>query len=445
MKESLLKKYNLDKIIEKVVCTILVIWCITPFLYHLRPTALLMRKYNFILFIIIGTIGILLLTYYILKGIEKKENIKNFLRVNLPFVLFIIYMLWTWISCIFAYDINSAFVGNWYRQEGWFMYVVYGAFFTCAFFTKSKKCKEIIINVFLIVMVLDIIIINLASKGIILKLFKPSDIRVSTFDNSNHYGYYLLIGTIVSCMLFITYKNKILKTIYLIFYCILLYNLIINNTFGCYLALGVTIIMFIVISIIKKQKIILPIIGLSIYIIASIFVSYNGTKIVQKNLLGLYKNAQSLISIFQEKAQDEKEDEKEDEILEDVGSGRGVLWKYGIKFILKKPILGYGPDNLEREYAMKNINQDRPHNLIIQLATTSGLIGLVLYTGAVAIIIKRGYQTMTSENTVQKVCFFSVIAYLISAMFGNSTIATSPYFFILLGFLMSENIKPRQN
>ena len=54
------------------------------------------------------------------------------------------------------------------------------------------------------------------------------------------------------------------------------------------------------------------------------------------------------------------------------------------------------------------------------------------------IIIFRG---INSVSTVQKIMLFTVIAYLMSAMFGNSTILTSPYFFIFLGFLMCENEK----
>ena len=41
---------------------------------------------------------------------------------------------------------------------------------------------------------------------------------------------------------------------------------------------------------------------------------------------------------------------------------------------------------------------------------------------------------------------FSVIVYLISAMFGNSMYYTSPYYFIMLGFLYNEltNIKKEE-
>ena len=144
----------------------------------------------------------------------------------------------------------------------------------------------------------------------------------------------------------------------------------------------------------------------------------------------------------------EENNKAKDEVLslaEKAGTGRLDLWINGIKFFLERPILGYGPDNLGAKYKEVEIreedrNQDRPHNLLIQLATTSGIIGLVTYVSAIGIILIRALKRMKMEDDVHVISFFVVIAYLISAMFGNSMYYTSPYFFIFLGLLMSENI-----
>ena len=45
------------------------------------------------------------------------------------------------------------------------------------------------------------------------------------------------------------------------------------------------------------------------------------------------------------------------------------------------------------------------------------------------------------QNPLYVVCMFSVIAYLISAMFGNSMYYTSPYYFVILGFLFKEIVE----
>lgn len=84
---------------------------------------------------------------------------------------------------------------------------------------------------------------------------------------------------------------------------------------------------------------------------------------------------------------------------------------------------------------------DRPHNLLIQLATTSGIVGLITYMGGIAMILLVGLKTMKLENDIHVISFACVLAYLVSAMFGNSMYYTSPYFFIFLGILMFENIK----
>ena len=110
---------------------------------------------------------------------------------------------------------------------------------------------------------------------------------------------------------------------------------------------------------------------------------------------------------------------------------------------MQKPILGYGAENLEVEYAKYNINQDRPHNLIIQLATTSGLPGLLLYISGIGLILFRGLKRLKEDDNTYIAVYFTVIAYLISAMFGNSMYYTSPYFFILLGFIMNKKFEKK--
>ena len=117
-----------------------------------------------------------------------------------------------------------------------------------------------------------------------------------------------------------------------------------------------------------------------------------------------------------------------------------ALWINGIKFMLNSPIIGYGPDNLRPMYAELNINQDRPHNLLIQLATTSGIPGMLLYVTAVGIVVVKGISRLLKNNENGKIFLIIVTTYLVSAMFGNSMYYTSPYFFIALGYLLNSNL-----
>ena len=87
------------------------------------------------------------------------------------------------------------------------------------------------------------------------------------------------------------------------------------------------------------------------------------------------------------------------------------------------------------------IDLHRPHNLIIQLATTSGLPGCILYIIAIGLILARAFKRLNNSNRIYTIVFFAIIAYLISAMFGNSMYYTSPYYFIFLGITFSITIR----
>lgn len=69
-----------------------------------------------------------------------------------------------------------------------------------------------------------------------------------------------------------------------------------------------------------------------------------------------------------------------------------------------------------------------------------GFHGLLFYISAIGIILWRSFRNIKEQNDIQIVFTFSIIAYLVSAMFGNSMYYTSPYYFVLLGFLFRYTI-----
>ena len=270
------------------------------------------------------------------------------------------------------------------------------------------------------------------NNTILLNYINYKEIKLGVFYNINHYGYYLTLASTLACILFITKKNKIIKILYAIAYITLVYNLILNNTLGCYIAVSTTIVIFTIYCIYNKKYRIFSTISILIFIIISCIIQANGKNIVAKNMKGLTNDAESIVN-----------SNKENTNWEKAGSGRAKLWKNGIIIFMQKPILGYGAENLEVEYAKYNINQDRPHNLIIQLATTSGLPGLLLYISGIGLILFRGLKRLKEDDNTYIAVYFTVIAYLISAMFGNSMYYTSPYFFILLGFIMNKKFEKK--
>lgn len=436
MKEEKVQKY-LEKTKEIVIFLLLMIWFLIPVFKEIVNVSLITIRYEYVFIELIGVIGIYMICLDFYKNYNERENKKQYIKQILPIIIFVLYMLWTLISCFTSSNKEYAFYGTQFRRDGYITYIAYGAFFSIAFLLGSKKIKKILLNIFLISAVSTIILMELANNKILYQVFWMKDVTIGVFDNSNHYGYYLLIAIMVSNMLYLTEKNKLIKIVYAAVYAFLLYYLIYNDTLGCYLALFISLMMILVYCVYKKKKICLAIISIVIFIIMSCMVQKWGTNIVIYNIKSFFPDFNAIIESLENR--DDKEKEKR---AGQAGSGRIKLWKNGIKFFFERPILGYGPENLREKYKEVGINQDRAHNLIIQQATTSGLPGLVLYLLAIGIILKKAFIKMKKddENTFLTITFFTVCAYLISAMFGNSMYYTSPYFFIILGFLMYETI-----
>ena len=134
-----------------------------------------------------------------------------------------------------------------------------------------------------------------------------------------------------------------------------------------------------ILALFKKQKKSLIFTIIAIFVILSIFVNKNSTQnVAKKNLESLVKDAHNINT--------------SDTKWKQVGTGRGELWIYGLQFFSKRPILGYGAENLGPLYSELKIPQDRPHNILIQLATTSGLPGLMLYCTAIRNYIIQKFQ-----------------------------------------------------
>lgn len=441
MRESIKIKY--EKIREVVIVMLLSLWMLIPVLKDLNIIWYNVTKYEYLYIKIVGVVGLIFLIVDIYCNLKNKKNIKKYDQNMLPITILGIFMIWTFISAIFAPNRNYAFYGTEYRKEGYITYLAYAGFFSCALFLKSKKSKEWIMTIFIIAALLNIIMLELVNRGMFEKIITMRLLKNTVFSQFNHYGYYLLLAMMTSNFLYITQKNKIKKIFFILSYAVFCYYLILNNTFGCHLACFVTLVLFMIYSIIKKKKIAMAIVSIIIFVTTAIITPKNMQN-TKKNINNLFRDIKNIVAAECVKWKDIEGKEEIIEKAEKSGTDRMALWKNGIKFFMERPILGYGPENLGEKYEEVKIKgqsgQDRPHNLLIQVATTSGIIGLVSYTSAIGIILIRAIKNMKVDNSMHIISFFVVIAYLISAMFGNSMYYTSPYFFIFLGMLMYENI-----
>ncbi len=426
-------KINFKNFFEKFSFILIFLYCILPFVLSIVNVLNYNISYDFrfIYTLIIGLLSLLLFITYLIKELKKpKINLKNIL----PIILLCLFFIWACLSALFSFDKKIAFLGSEYRKEGVLSYLFYGGFIGLGAMIKNEK-KYIILGNILLLTAIFAGIINYLSTNLSLRLFLNLPYS-GFFHHPNHFGYFLDISIIISIILFLKNKSKIFKIYYFVTYLFLLFILIINNTFGSYLAILFSLVILLIYLIKNKFYkygilIIVPFLILSCTLKTS---NYENNKvIVFDNFIVL---AYDLRIIVKPQYGYLKKYEPDKENIDSVGSFRGGLWRNGLNFIKQKPIFGYGPDSLEREYNKVNIYMDRAHNLIIQLAASVGIIGALLYFSSLIITLIKTYNKSKFNMAISLI----ILCYLISAMFGNSMYTISPYFMFLYGILIGRYI-----
>jgi len=445
-----ISKEKLIKIKDGILFALLFLWMAMPIFQTFRPIyeVIDLVECYFVLMRVIGAVGIGTGIYIIYDKIKNSENKKQTLKELIPIFLFVIYMIWTLISCLSASSTQKAFYGTSYRREGYYRYLMYAGYFLCAFLLDSKKLRKIILNTFIIGSIFLIIISRVTLSGQrYTDIFVNSKIETTIFGQFNHYCYYIMMSLMCALGLFFTEKNKVVKTLYAIAYAVIAYAMIYNDTFGCYLATIGTLVLYAIYAIIKKTDRIAISIAIAIFVLGSIFTVKDGINLAGRNIKNFIGDVNSVLAKFG--IETEQTEEKQDwEIRNDfmvAGTKRGELWYNAYKFLLKKPIIGYGAENLGEHYANAAMpGKDRPHNLILYLACVSGIPGMLIYMTAVGIIIIKGIIKLFKNNKEGKIFLLVVVTYMFSSMFGNSMFYTSPFFFIFLGSLMNSNLNKKE-
>lgn len=432
---EILDKIN-NSFFEKTSYKLLTIWILYPLLMmFITYTANneIARDLMYIVLLIIGVLGIILGIIYSFKKFYKNE--KFYIRKYLPLIIGIFLLFWCVLTSYFSINSNISFYGTNYRKEGLQTYFLYSGILLLGILLKNKKLLVKLFNKLIFVEII-ISIISLLNNSITYSLMYNQEPYTGIFSQFNHYGYYLMFGILLSIFMFL--NNK--KIIYLLTYSLLLYTLLLNDTFGCFLSILITLLLIIIyyIFIKKNLKKILPII--CIFILICSVTKKDNYNVVQKNFNRFFYDVEVTNDAIKKinKINDKKKRTELLNNLNGIGTSRGTLWKYGIKYIIDHPIIGNGIESTVLLYRYDDINQSRPHNILIQFGIFTGIPGIILYILFIGLILIRNIKIIKVLDDINIFCLFIVICYLISSMFGNSMFYTSPYFFIFLG-IISKN------
>lgn len=138
--------------------------------------------------------------------------------------------------------------------------------------------------------------------------------------------------------------------------------------------------------------------------------------------------------------------------LDEASSGRWTIWQHGVEMFLRRPLFGVGAGafvwaNRSGDFGPPNSLQ--PHNLFIQIAATTGIIGLAVWLAFLASLLSRLRQLLISTSNIYeqywiqlfaKGFLVTLVALLAAGMFGHTLYRYTWYVVAALVVALSDQI-----
>ena len=122
----------------------------------------------------------------------------------------------------------------------------------------------------------------------------------------------------------------------------------------------------------------------------------------------------------------------------DGGSSRFSLWKATIKVMIKYPIFGCGPENIQ--YIIGNYGVSPlsiPHNEVLQIGANMGIPAMLVYVTAMIWFGVVAIKNIKKLSNTALIAGCAVATYLASSLVGVSMTITTCFLFFVLGMLNS--------
>ncbi len=463
--QRLSKKYG--DYFEKVSLTIVSLFSLLPFFSIFSP-----KQYGpmFKTFSVIGIIAFAVCTIFYLynyflvfPGGSSRErlalllnNLKEYFSKNKHALLFLAVYICLILSVLSAPDKARALSGTDFRPDGLLMHTAFLALFVFSSFIKNPSYRKFIYGLYIFSFLFEAAIMIQQYYGIIgsapqepfgaigAKLnyqYMKKNIafghffkgNTGSFYNLNHLGYYIGMCSMLGAGLFMTSKKTSSKIWSALFMGYAFWTLVLNNSFGVYLAVGIAVIIIGLVMFFRvKAKFMTAFFPLISFIIVSIAVTFvsSSDSLVVKNFVTL---GDDITSITQ------SDSAAPDSDAGSAGSGRWKLWVNTVEMIGEKPVLGFGPDNLREEYDSREVTLDRAHNEILERAVSTGIFSAVCYVAALIYLIwTRLMRKDHLQSSSMLVPLGMVLAYVISSLTGVFLFYTACHFFIFIGMMTDK-------
>jgi O-antigen ligase len=142
--------------------------------------------------------------------------------------------------------------------------------------------------------------------------------------------------------------------------------------------------------------------------------------------------------------------------LEYLGSGRVYIWTRIVPLLKKYILVGSGPDTFaevfpQNDYSGKLVYAENPariieraHNDYLMKWVQTGLLSVLALLAFYFLLLKKGFAyfgngawTCSGKNLLALGCLLGCVAYMVCGLFSDSTLYTSPVFYVFVGIVLS--------
>lgn len=248
----------------------------------------------------------------------------------------------------------------------------------------------------------------------------------STFGNPIFFASFLIIPLFISAYLAVGEERKGLRITYWSVTALQLLGIYISGTRGAIVGLiaglFASALFYIFLNTSKKvKKFGLYILGAVLVLLILLFVNYN--KLPENSKLYRIVKLQDTNTL-----------------------ARIIQWKVALKGFKDAPVIGVGPENyyvISNKYFDPEIYKydpswfDKPHNYLIEVLTTVGLLGFISYVSMIALslfALWKAYKAQLLDLVQYCILVFGVVAYQVQNLTVFDTVSASVAFYIFLGF-----------
>ncbi len=336
------------------------------------------------------------------------------------------------LSCFVTVDFNLSFWGDIERMLGIF-HLLHFLIFYFIIITVFRKWEDW----------RNLFIVSVAAAVIVCLYGQIKDMHYSTIGNTAYVSGYVIFNIFFALILYFrtfrdnfSFKNQkglIVGSLYLIAIFIMLSIFKMTHTRGAYVGLGAGImaalLLFVILNKSKKIKIYSSLVAIIFAVLVSLVFVYPQSQIVKNSsILRTMTQISSQAVTFQT---------------------RLISWKAAIKDFPNHAILGTGHGNYAitfdkyfdpsfYDYTRAETYFDRAHNNIIDIASTTGIIGLLTYLSifaAAGFCLVKGYRKdkIGQYDFILLICL--IIAYFVQNLAVFDSLVTYISLMVMLGYI----------